>query len=46
MATNAVLLSRLLLSERPSVVRLARRIVGDALTAEDQAVKLPPAEAA
>lgn len=40
MATNAVLLSRLLLSERPSVVRLARRIVGDALTAEDIAQSL------
>lgn len=40
MATNAVLLSRLLLAERPSVVRLARRIVGDALTAEDIAQSL------
>jgi len=35
MPTNAVALSRLLLSERPSLLRLARRIVGNVPAAED-----------
>ena len=35
MPTNAVALSRLLLSERPSLLRLAQRIVGNAPAAED-----------
>jgi RNA polymerase sigma factor (sigma-70 family) len=35
MPTNAVALSRLLLSERPSLFRLARRIVGNVPAAED-----------
>lgn len=35
MPTNAVALSRLLLAERPSLLRLAQRIVGTAPAAED-----------
>jgi RNA polymerase sigma factor (sigma-70 family) len=35
MSTNSVALTRLLLRERPSLLRLAQRIVGDALAAED-----------
>jgi len=35
MLTNAVALTRLLLSERPSLLRLAQRIVGTAPAAED-----------
>lgn len=35
MPTNAVALSRLLLAERPSLLRLAQRIVGNAPAAED-----------
>jgi RNA polymerase sigma factor (sigma-70 family) len=35
MPTNAVALTRLLVRERPSLLRLARRIVGDAPAAED-----------
>ena len=35
MPTNAVALTRLLLTERPSLMRLAQRIVGSAETAED-----------
>ncbi|MFT4091500.1 MAG: RNA polymerase sigma factor [Asticcacaulis sp.] len=33
--SNSVLLSRLLISERPSLIRLARRIVGNLTAAED-----------
>jgi RNA polymerase sigma factor (sigma-70 family) len=35
MPTNAVALTRLLMRERPSLLRLARRIVGDGPAAED-----------
>lgn len=35
MPTNAVALSRLLLAERPSLLRLAKRIVGNGAAAED-----------
>ena len=35
MPTNAVALTRLLLTERPSLMRLVQRIVGNAETAED-----------
>ncbi|PZR86803.1 MAG: hypothetical protein DI537_27790 [Stutzerimonas stutzeri] len=35
MSTNAVALMRLLLNERPSLLRLAQRIVGTAPAAED-----------
>lgn len=35
MPTNAVALTRLLLTERPSLMRLVQRIVGSAETAED-----------
>ncbi len=40
MRSNAVILSRLLLAERPSLIRVARRIVGDGPTAEDVAQSL------
>jgi len=40
MSENAASLSRLLLAERPSLVRLAQRIVGNAAAAEDVAQSL------
>ncbi|HEX7783914.1 MAG TPA: RNA polymerase sigma factor [Sphingobium sp.] len=40
MPTNSVALTRLLLRERPSLIRLAQRIVGDGLAAEDVAQSL------
>lgn len=40
MSTNAVALTRLLLDERPSLLRLARRIVGSEPAAEDVAQRL------
>jgi RNA polymerase sigma-70 factor (ECF subfamily) len=40
MPTNAVALTRLLLAERPSLLRLAQRIVGNAPAAEDVAQSL------
>lgn len=40
MPTNAIALTRLLLAERPSLLRLAQRIVGNAPAAEDVAQSL------
>jgi RNA polymerase sigma-70 factor (ECF subfamily) len=40
MTTNAIALSRILLSERPSLLRLANRVLGDRDAAEDVAQKV------